>query len=161
MKKLNNYGQTLIEALIALGVSIVVIAAIALAVLTAMNNVTFSKNQNLATGYAQQGMDILRQQSESDWTTFDNTCLVTGYPCTYCLDQGAIVLGSDCTSTNINSFFLRKVKIEHLGSGCLTGDKVTVIVSWRDGKCTDASNLYCHNVTLNSCFTEINNVPPL
>ena len=158
MIKLNNKGQTLIEALIALGVSVVIVGAIALSIISGINNATFSKNQNLATAYAQEGMDIVHQQSESDWETFKN--IASG---TYCLDQNATSLdsGSDCISVitpNISSFFLRKVKIDPAGSGCSSGEKVSVIVAWSDGKCTGPGNSLCHNITLDSCITQINSV---
>lgn len=151
MIKIDNKGQTLIEALVALGIASVIIGAIAMAVITGMNNTTFSKNQNLATGFAQQGMDILHQQSQSDWTAFDS--IPTN---TYCLNQDSTTLVADCTVVNINTFFLRKVKIDPPGLGCATGKKVTVTVSWGDGKCTSAANPFCHNVTLDSCFADIN-----
>jgi len=153
MRKINNKGQTLIEALVALSVSTIIIAAITMAVITGMNNATFSKNQNLATGFAQQGMDILHQQSQSDWATFDG--MATNI--TYCLVQNETTLDSDCPdSPNINSSFVRKVKIEPPSAGCSSGKKVSVTVSWGDGKCTDAGNKYCHNVSLDSCFAQTN-----
>jgi type II secretory pathway pseudopilin PulG len=153
MKKLNNKGQTLIEALVALGVATIVISAIAISVITGMDNANFAKNQNLATQFAQQGMDILRQQSQSDWTSFSAKPLTT-----YCLNQGNADLSANCSSANINSFFLRKVILSgsNPAGPCTTGEKISVVVSWSDGKCP-AANRYCHNVTLDSCAAQINN----
>ena len=153
MKILNNHGQTLIEAMVALGVLAVVIGAIAMTTITGMNNSNFSKNQNLATQYAQQGMDNLRQQSGSDWSTFD-----ANSDGTYCLGLGSTTLTKPCAAVpNINGVFLRQVVINTPSPNCTAGKKVSVIVSWADGKCT-AANRYCHNVTLDSCLAEINNL---
>lgn len=147
----NQLGQSLIEALVALGAAVIVISAVVIAVISAQNNADFSKNQNLATQYAQQGMEILRQQSESSWTTF------SAYSGTYCLDEGSSTLtasGGAC-SVNINNFFVRSLTISQNNAGCSGGAKVSSVVAWGDGKC-NASNLYCHNVTLDSCLTNIN-----
>ncbi|MBI3069818.1 MAG: hypothetical protein HYY87_00750, partial [Candidatus Levybacteria bacterium] len=54
-------GQTLIEVLLALGTAVVVLSATVVAVLSALNNAQFSKNQSLATQYAQEGMEVMRK----------------------------------------------------------------------------------------------------
>lgn len=69
MKK-EQSGQTLLEALIALATAVVVITAMAVMVLTSLNNAQFSKNQNQATQYAQQGMEFLKNLAQSDWASF-------------------------------------------------------------------------------------------
>jgi hypothetical protein len=144
----NDKGQTLIEAATALGVASIIIAAIAISILTSMDNATFSKNQNLATQYAQQGMDVLRQLSDSDWSTFN------AYNGDYCFPAGSLILtAGPCTTANISSTFLRKATIEKPGAGC-TLEKATISVSWADGKCT-AGN-YCHTVKLEACFAQTN-----
>nr|MBI5456078.1 prepilin-type N-terminal cleavage/methylation domain-containing protein [Candidatus Levybacteria bacterium] len=153
---INQRGQTLIEALIALAAASVIISAIAVVVITSMSNSTFSKNQNLATHYAQQGIDIVRSQSESDWIGF----LTKGG--VFCLGEGATDLGSPsvCSSPNINNFFVREITITQNSSGCgLVADKnakVVVKVSWADGKCS--ANIYCHSVSLDTCLANINTV---
>jgi type II secretory pathway pseudopilin PulG len=159
MTKLNNRGQSLIEAVLSLGVCSIIIAAIAMVVITSMNNANYAKYQNVAAHYAQEGLDIVRQQSETNWSLF--ALKSSG---TYCLAQDSTDMGttpvSDCATPNISSNninFIRKIIILASGSGCSSGEKVSVIVSWSDGKCS-SSNLYCHNVTLDSCFAQINNV---
>lgn len=159
MINLGEKGQTLVEALIALGVATIIITAIGMVVITSLDNATFSKNQNLATQYAQEGMDIMRKKSNTDWGTFIAFC--PGGNCTFCLPQSSenLVSGT-CTTPNITNGignkFIRKI-IMNSGAGCsATGQKVSVIVSWGDGKCKDAGDPYCHNVTLDTCFEQIN-----
>lgn len=144
--KLNSQGQTLIEATVAIAVASIVVGAIAMAIVTSMNNARFSQSQNLATQYAQQGMDMLRQESESYWAIF------TGYPAgTYCFGLGSLVLAPDCNVANINSTYLRKVIINKTSVDCSV-EKASVSVSWSDSKC--ASGEFCHTVSLDSCFTQ-------
>src|SRR3989344_9330524 len=63
-------GQTLLEALIALATAVVIISAMAVLVLSSLSNAQFSKNQNQATQYAQQGMEFLKNLAQSDWASF-------------------------------------------------------------------------------------------
>ncbi len=147
-------GQTIIEVLVALGAAVVVVTAIAIVVISAINNTQYSKNQNLATQYAQQGMEILRQIRDSTYATFNT------YNGTYCLDKDQTVLGGtvvDCTTPNVDSY-IRKVVIEKSSPGCgnvIT--KVTVQVSWTDEKCTSGS--YCHAIETTTCMGPADVVP--
>lgn len=148
----NQFGQSLVEALVALGAAIVVISAVVVATITALNNADFSKNQNLATQYAQQAMEILRQQSETNWNSF------SAYSGKYCLSKGSSTLipaGATCP-VNVDNFFIRTINIAQNNANCSGAAKVSVIVSWNDGKCNSSSS-YCHNVTLDSCLANINN----
>ena len=156
----NQRGQSLIEALIALGSAVIIVAAITIAVITSVNNTDFSKNQNLATQYAQQGMELLRHKSEADWALF---ATLSG---DYCLDEGKTTLvnaGFGCTPNikNANSvlYFVRSVNISQNNAVCRGGASVSVSVSWNDGKCTNQTNKYCHSTKLDSCLTNINSVP--
>lgn len=152
MRKINQKGQSLVEALIALGAAAIIVSAIAVVVITSVNNSDFSKYQNLATQYSQQGMEILKQKSESDWTTFSS------FSGNYCLAQDSTTLvaaGSGC-SANINNFFVREVTITQNSSSCSGNARVNISVSWADGRCTSSSNPYCHSVDLDSCLANIN-----
>ncbi len=166
LNNIKEKGQTLIEALIALGAAVLVLSAITVAVISAINNVQYTKNQNLATQYAQQGVEVMRQISQSSWGTFS-----LYNASRYCLAQNDTVpcpLGSSigsCSQSSINScgqnygIFVREVDIAQ-GSqvSCSNGSiGITVIVSWADGRCTDLTNTYCHNVQLNSCLSNHNN----
>ena len=149
------------EALIALGVATIVVSAMTIASITALNNSDFSKYQNLATQYAQQGMEVVRQQGQTDWSTFAAKAGVNSAN-SYCLDQtippkftslqGCAKIGDQ----NGNPFFLRDVTLLQTASGdlgCRGAIQATVDVSWTDGKCT--SGVFCHKVTLESCFADL------
>lgn len=142
-------GQTLIEILVALGIITVVVTALASVVVTSMGNVKFSKNQNQATQYAQEGIEIVRQIRDNSYTTFQ------GKNGTYCLGSSNVLppVPSVCNTANVGEF-IRKVTV--VQNGCDTNvAKVTINVSWQDSKCS-AANTYCHTSQLESCLSSVN-----
>lgn len=150
-------GQTLIEALVALTTAIFVVSAITIVVINALNNSQYSKNQSMASQYAQQGIEFIRQKRDNDWNTFN------GYSGSYCLDSNLTfaTMAISCPQ-NVGSF-VRQIDIVKNSDGCLiTGaskaTKVTVIVSWNDSKCPEG-NLFCHESKLISCLSDITTAP--
>jgi type II secretory pathway pseudopilin PulG len=161
-------GQTLVELLIALSIAIVVITSMTIAVVSSLNNAAFSKNQTLATQYAQEGMEIVKQMQVSNYQTFSS---LSGR---YCLSQtcsalttstGSCGLNSNGNvancSTNVNSnLFIRQIDMFLPGSAqakCLNTTQATVSVLWTDGKCP--ANTYCHSEQIVSCFSNANIAP--
>lgn len=160
-------GQSLLEVLIALSAAVLIISAIAVVVISSLSNTQFTKNQNLANHYAQEGIEVVRKIRDSSWNNFDTH--VSG---DYCLSQGETVLpttplppGSNCAQ-NIG-IFVREIDIERISAVCPggvnpNGSKVTSVVSWSDGKCpTTGSNIYCHKVEIETCFHNVNTKPPI
>lgn len=179
---MNNKGQGLIEALIALGAAVVIISAITIAVVTAVHNSDFAKYQNLAMGFAQQGIETVKQQSQLDWNA---TSIYKG---SYCLSQGTTSFSprggnNTCAPMNTGSMFIRQVDFtkihpqptcDNFSSPCcsvsflpgigdpafctnnpeLCSSQITVTVKWTDGKCSNASP-FCHSVKLDSCIQDI------
>ena len=149
-KKLwNQKGQTLIEAVGALGILAIVISATTIAVTTSLSNATYDKNQTLATQYAQQGTEIVRQTRDDNYPSFQ------GYSGTYCLVKGQTALSAGPCSANIDGFFVRSVQITPNGCG-QNVSQVIVSVAFQDGKCP-AGN-YCHSQTDTSCLSVVNPV---
>lgn len=155
--KVEQTGQTLIEVLAALGAAVVVVTAVVIAVVGALSNAQFSKNQNLATQYAQEAMEVVRAQRNSDYLSFSS--LTTD---TYCLDKGKTNLATASAmgcGQNVD-VFVREIDIEKNSPSCgLTAAKVSAYVSWSDSKCTDPTEIFCHQVHLDSCLSNFNVVP--
>jgi Tfp pilus assembly protein PilV len=150
---MNQKGQGLIEALIALGAAVIIVSAITIAVITAVSNSDFAKYQNLATGYAQQGMEIVKQKSQLDWNA------ISTYSGTWCLPQGTTdfypALGAYTCPLNVDNQFVRQLEFSQNYPSCNnTNTQVEVTVKWTDGKCSGASN-FCHHVVLDSCIADI------
>ena len=162
----NESGISLIEVLFALGVLTVVLTALTSNVLTALRNTDFSKNENLATSYAQEGLEIARQMRDSDYATFSS---LSGH---YCLASncGAIGVGSGCgvssnmcSAKNIGPNFSRDVEV--LQNGASGNDcniqganaiKVVSTISWDDGKC---GGTLCRTVAVTSCYSDYTVLP--
>ena len=73
MKKNIEAGQTLIEVLAALSIVVVLLYGITIAVVFSLNNAQFTKNQNLANHYAEQGLGIVRHIWNSDLSFFNKS----------------------------------------------------------------------------------------
>lgn len=153
-------GQSLIEVLVALAASVAVVSAIAVTVITSLNNAQYTKNQNLATEYSRQGMEMVRQIAKNNWSNF-----LTYTNRDYCLNKDSssltVMTGLNC-SLNINGIFDRKITIIQLGSlpassYCTSSVEVISTVSWSDSKC-QTGNVLCHEVKLRSCLADINSV---
>lgn len=162
MRISNQKGQVLIEALIALGVAVIIIAAITTIIISSLNNAVTAKNQDMASGYAKQGIETVRNIAKNSWNNFlamDNI--------SYCLDKNTSSLtpkGINGCGQNVDNF-VREITINHLSTRCEYDNPdnpinthVLVSVYWTDGKCTDRDNLFCHNVKLESCFSNVNNL---
>ena len=173
----NEKGQTLIEVLVGLGAAVAVMAAMTIATISALNNAQYSRSQNLATNYAQQGMEVVKNLQKIDYATFSS---LDG---TYCFadtcneidanlsDQGqscAKISGTRCPGTlNVHSQFIRTVTFHTNDAevakcnadGGTNNTKVDVTLAWYDQRCTSSSNLYCHQVVVSSCFNDAEIVP--
>lgn len=167
MQKKSQSGQTLLEVLVALSVILLIVSAVTIAVISSLSNAQFSKNQSLANQYAQEGIEVVRRMRDSNLTLFKS------YPSgsSFCLDQNQLSLDPSkdlrnatipgCQKTgatgnngiNVSQLFAREIDFNPGGSSSpCTETKVSVIVSWSDTKCVQP-NLFCHNVTLDSCFS--------
>lgn len=148
---MNFKGQSLLESVLALAVIAIVLSGIAAVSTASLGDAGYGKNQTLATQYAQEGVEVLRKIRSVNYASFRN------YSGTYCLAKGAssLPVSPNCPSpliSNVDSF-LRTVKIDQAGCG-LNVAKVTVKVSWTDGKCKNAP--YCHTSNIVTCFSTLN-----
>lgn len=157
-------GQTLIEALVALSIAVVIIAAIVNLVISSLNSTTYSKDQNLATTYAQEGIETVRKLVNQSYTQFKKNYTASSY--CLCKNNNLLISSGKCSQTaprgNCDSIktgiFIREIEFVHTSPDCQNNLKASVTVSWSDNKCTDNLNLYCHEVAVSSCFTDLNEV---
>lgn len=153
-------GQTLIEVVVAIGIFGVVMVAISTIIISSLSNVQYSKYQNQATQYAQQGMEVIRNWRD---TKFDELAAVSSTT-TYCFPQTCTKFGSvGCNTScpvapvaNIDNTFLREVSFP-IDASCTvvaspTTRSVKVTVKWTDGKCS--SGQFCHQAHIVSCLSD-------
>jgi type II secretory pathway pseudopilin PulG len=124
--KRTQKGQTLIEAIVAIGVAVLVMSGLVVAVISAVKNAQFAKNQSLATKYALEGMELVRQDRDTNWAIFYGRIS----PNSYCLNTQPWSSGQ-CASFNLGGIFKREAMFEQEGADP-NKVKVTMTVSWRD-----------------------------
>ncbi|MCL4354330.1 hypothetical protein M1349_02540 [Patescibacteria group bacterium] len=152
---MNQRGTVLVETLIALGAAVVIIAAITVMVISSLNNAQSAKSQGSATQYAQEGLEITRDLSRSNWASFRALSGIN------CLAEGSTELtpeGVDGCGQNVGNY-VRTVEIQHDDTSCSGGSKVISDVSWSDTDCKDRSNIFCHSVELQSCLSNFQAFP--
>lgn len=148
-------GDTLIEVLIALGVVTVVISAVTVLGISSLSNARFSANQEQASKYTQEGMEIVRGIRNSNYAGFASYINPSEI---YCLGENLTSIDPDesvssCTEPNIGGQYIRSVTIvqdENCGANFA---HTTVTVAFADNKC--ASGEYCHSNSLDSCLSTL------
>jgi Tfp pilus assembly protein PilV len=122
-------GQSLIEVVVAIAVVIIVILALVAITTVSIRNANFSRNQALATKYAQEGIEKVRAlRDQNAWQTFTSGC------------------ESPPGLTPLPSPFVRSIDCHLTGSSsnCVATDntcEATVTVSWTDAQGTHKSEL--------------------
>ena len=151
----NQKGQTLIEAMVALAIAVTILAAITTIVITSLSDTTFSKNQNLASEYAQQALEYIRGLANANYSSFKNTYTARSY----CLDnQNQLQTWSGNCNLYLTGIFTKELDFDPTSSQCGGFLQATATVSWSDSKCTNGQTLYCHKFAVSTCFTNINAV---
>lgn len=167
MRNLNNRGQTLLEAIIALGAILIVLSATSVAVVTSLNNSSFVKQQNQANKLAQQGMEYVRDRISTDkfadYVGLSQT-VATSTQCLGELSTPSPFTPGRCATANIQNTFKREVTFSSVtqcgsSSSFVDGLEVIVDVSWASGKCP-VGNTFCHKQELKSCFIDPSKVGP-
>src|SRR5258708_5198725 len=154
MREKYQQGQTLIDAIAALGIISIIISAIAMLVTTTVNSAKFNQYNTLASQYAQQGTEVVQQIRDKNYTSF------TTYNGTYCLAKGQTTLGSaapgGCTTQNVDNIFVRSVTIQQAPGCGANVAQVSIIVAFADGKCQ--AGTYCHKQTVTTCLSTVDPV---
>lgn len=149
-------GQTLLEALIALGALVVILTAVSVSVLVSLNNSSFIKAQNQANKLTQQGIEYIREQISSN-DQFAIYSALTGTKCFNDVEAVPVISTTNCNNTANIGVFIREVTFTsgdcNIGGGSEFADGINskVVVYWTSGKCS-SSNIFCHKQEVESCF---------
>jgi len=79
-------GVSLIEAVVTLGVVMLLITGLVVGITSSLQNAQTSKSRALAVQYGQDAIEVLRQKRDTDWTAFALYGTVN-VPITYCLNE--------------------------------------------------------------------------
>jgi len=136
--KTKKAGFTLVEVLVAVVIVGLVLTAIAAAISFSVKNSSQADYRQVATRYAQDAIDIIRQKrSDLGWNQFYTNYLVAGDKClnisTHTLAPMPV---GGCTGiyelSNNNVKFRRTINVDKLG-GTPQSVELTVTVKWQDG----------------------------
>ncbi len=162
-------GQALIEALVALGIIMVVLSAISTVVVNSLFNSQFIKEQNLASKYSQEGIEIVRGIQISNLTHFKNDLTDLSPGLYYCINaSGSDLTTTSCDTTTANTpstspIYNRTVDLQRGSpdaSPCNTTleTKVTVTTRWTSSKC--GGTPFCHKTEVQSCIVHNTGITP-
>jgi type II secretory pathway pseudopilin PulG len=130
-------GQSLFEVVVAIAISAIVIVTIVSLVTNSIRNSTFSKNQSLASSFAQQATEWLRGKRDENVGLFVTK---TATSTTWCLDSLpddlTAVRATPCLEDNVivNTNFIREVKFATTNPDGKTLIEADVTVSWDDSQ---------------------------
>lgn len=127
-------GQSLFELVVALAVTAIIIVALVALVSSSIRNASYSKNNSLAAGYAQEATEWLRGQRDTSITTF----LVYAQTPSWCLKSLSWGLQRGCLEDNNDEIagtpFRRQVDFNITTVSLKTVIEVDVTVSWNDSQ---------------------------
>lgn len=135
MKNLEK-GQSLFELVVAIAVSALIIVAVVSLTTNAIRSANFSKNNAIANSLAQDAVEWLRTQRDSDPTTFF-TNSDTQFWCFMNLDWNSP--GGCSSDALIANLFIREAQFTPDVSGGKSVVHVTVTVYWSDTGATSGT----------------------
>jgi len=115
----NTTGQSLVEMVVAIAVVLIVIVALVAVTTISVRNASFSRNQALATKYAQEGIEEARKLRDSQ-------------------KEDVFFVDGSCSTTKTIGIFSFQRTCSFDGDKTMT---VAVVVSWTDAKGTHKSEL--------------------
>lgn len=128
---ITNSGQSLFEVVIAVGLSALILSAVASLSAGTVRNSGFTRNNAIATKYAQEALEWLRSQRDADWTNLSNNignkCLNTSPP---------TGLTNPPCSQILTTVFSRQITLALVDVADPDKIDAEVIVSWTDAQGT-------------------------
>jgi len=128
-------GQSLIEVVVAVGITTLLLVALLSAVSISIKNSRVAKNRTIAVELAQQGVELMRTYRDYNWTVFLAQATGTSYdlPTNWTVTSDFNVCPTDFAIFDI---FKRCVTLTKIG---IDDDRIEleVVVSWQEGSKLD------------------------
>ena len=145
-------GQTLVEAVVALGIVLMVITALVVITTTALNRSKLVEERLQAQKYSQEGIEWIRAEKDNnDWADFlGRLGPPWGIPKTYCFNVSPIPAAwpaeGGCGDYDLADIFMREAALNVVepNDNCQSGPnskciEVKMTVSWQEGGRTHTS----------------------
>jgi Tfp pilus assembly protein PilV len=140
MKPMINHkkGQSLIEAIVAIAVVVVLVTGLVVGTTRAISATTSARVRSVANKLVQDGMEYLRQQRNIvTWSEFSDYAGNT-----YCMkDDNTLVPGATCSASDqiVQSAIPPLSRIAQFTSSGVNKIDVTIMVSWSESGTTRQS----------------------
>ena len=118
-------AQSMFEVIFAIAVAALILVGITSLAATSVKNSSFSTNNAVATKYAQEAVEWLREERDNNWNTFAANATGTEI----CLGSSPPSWGGSCKIPNAG--LERKVTLTTIPSGAI---EAVVVVSWVDNQ---------------------------
>jgi type II secretory pathway pseudopilin PulG len=122
-------GQSLLEVVVAVGISALILVAVASLAAGSVRTSSYNRNNAQATKYAQEALEWLRTQRDEDWDTFASYSSTSGVTTNLCTSPIS-AWGGTCPIANI---FFRSTTLTMDASNSDIIDAV-VSVTWTDSQ---------------------------
>jgi Tfp pilus assembly protein PilV len=123
-------GQSMVEALVVVGVVVLLVTGLVSATTASLGVSRMSKNKTQALQYAKEGLEIVRIVKNSSWDSVPQTTQ------SFCIAKGQNDLGTPLSVCpyDIDNFFSRMVTISDSGicTALNSCRNVSVTVSWKE-----------------------------
>jgi prepilin-type N-terminal cleavage/methylation domain-containing protein len=126
-KKCLNRGQSMLEVLVAIAIAALIMMGVVSLSTVSVRNSSYSRDNSLATKFAQEAMEWLREERDKDWTDF------AARAGTYTINCQPLLESSWDTSCGaINGKFVRSAELSVVDFDP-NRISATVTVQWQDG----------------------------
>lgn len=131
MERRFEKGQSLFEVVLSLAVITLIIVTLIILASNSIRNANFSRNKTLATRHAQEALEWLRGERDTDFDAFSIRALTPQY-CLPSLSWTEAIVGSCGASDYIAGTILKR----DVGFATVTADniQVQIEVSWQDAQ---------------------------
>jgi Tfp pilus assembly protein PilV len=128
----NSRGQSLFEVVIALAISALIIVALVSLASNSIRNATFSRNNTLASRYAQEATEWLRGERDNDINLFMTNVIIP----TWCLKDLSWAQSASCANNDFvpGTPFVREVDFTLTTIGGKNLVEAAIKVSWEDAQ---------------------------
>ena len=124
------FGQSMVEALVVVGVVVLLVTGLVSATTASLGVSRMSKNRAQALQYAKEGLEIVRIVKSASWDSIPQTTQK------FCIAKEQNDLGAPLSACpyDIDNFFSRTVTISDSGICTAVNScrNVTVMVSWKE-----------------------------
>ncbi|MBI5448717.1 hypothetical protein HY948_00125 [Candidatus Gottesmanbacteria bacterium] len=126
-------GQSLVEAVVVIGVVTVLVTGIIVGTTASLRNINEGKTRSLALKYSQEGIEYARNLRNIGWTGFAEKSGV------YCLDKTNVLTASanSVCPVNVDSIYIRSLTFTWVDPVMNVASKV----AWDDGRGEHKSEL--------------------